>query len=232
MTKTEILKKLKTLGSKRNVEGMARYGIVSKHAYGVSAAPLYRLAKRIGKDHALALQLWKTQIFDARILATLIDDPARVTESQMERWARQFDNWAICDSCCGRLFRLTPFAYSKAVSWTRRKEEFVKRAGYVLIAVLAVHDKSAPDSRFERMIPLIRRGAKDERNMVKKGVNWALRQIGKRNMRLNRSAIRAAREISSMSGSAPRWVASDALRELTSRSVIQRLRKKAGKRRK
>lgn len=232
MTTSEILRKLESLGSRRNVEGMARYGIVARRAYGVTAPRLYRLAKEIGTNHTLALRLWKKDIHECRILATLIDDPALVTRSQMEQWVKDFDNWAVCDSCCGKLFRMTPFAYSKAVAWTRRNEVFVKRAGYVLIATMAVHDKGAPDSRFERMIPLLRRGASDQRHMVKKGVNWALRQIGKRNLRLHRIAVSAARDIAKSGTPAARWIASDALRELTNRSLVQRLRNRGRVRRK
>jgi 3-methyladenine DNA glycosylase AlkD len=222
----QILKRLESLGSRKNVEGMARYGIRSKKAFGVSAPKLRAMAKAIGRDHALAQRLWKTGVLDARALAALVDDPAKVTQQQMERWVRDFDNWAVCDTCCGRLFDKTPFAWKKAVEWSKRKEEYVKRAGYALMAWLAVHDKQADDNRFMKFLPHIKRGATDERNFVKKAVNWGLRQIGKRNLNLNGHAIRTAKEIDRIDSSAAKWVAGDALRELAGRAVPERLRKK------
>jgi 3-methyladenine DNA glycosylase AlkD len=205
------------------VEGMARFGIRAKRVFGASVPAIRRLAREIGKDHALAQALWESEIFDARLLASLVDDPAKVTSSQMEAWARDFDSWAVCDGCCCNLFDRTPFAYAKAIAWSRRKDEFVKRAGFVLMAGLAVHDKRAEDARFEPFFPRIRGEASDGRNMVKKGVNWALRQIGKRNVALNKRAIAEARVIAGMDAPSARWIASDALRELTSDAVRARL---------
>jgi 3-methyladenine DNA glycosylase AlkD len=173
------------------------------------------------------LKLWKSGSLEARALAALIDEPAKVTEAQMERWVRDFDNWAVCDTCCGYLFDKTPFAWKKAVQWSRRDEEFVKRAGYALMAWLAVHDKKAADAPFIKLLPHIKRGALDERNFVKKAVNWALRQIGKRNMALNKRAIQTAKEIRSIDTSAARWIASDALRELTRKAAQGRLMKRS-----
>jgi len=219
----EILDRLKSLGSPKAVEGMARFGIHVPVAWGVSAPNVRRLAKEIGKDHKLASQLWRTGVHDARILAALIDDPARITPSQMERWAGDFDSWAVCDAACGCLFDKTPYAWDKAAEWTGREREYVKRAGFVLMATLAVHDKKAPDQRFEEFLPLISKHATDERNFVKKGVNWALRQIGKRNRRLNALAIQAAERIRRIDSKAARWIAADALRELTSEGVRARL---------
>jgi len=221
----EILDRLRSLGDPRNVEGMARYGIRTKKAFGVSAPHLRQLAKELRKDHDLADQLWRTGVHDARVLAALIDDPALVTPRQMDRWAKDFDTWAVCDSACGCLFDKTPYAWDKAVEWIEREEEYVRRAGFVLMAALAVHDKKAPNERFEAFLSLIESHATDERNFVKKAVNWALRQIGKRNLHLNGLAIRAGERIRRIDSKAARWIAADALRELTSDKVRQRLKK-------
>lgn len=205
---------------------MARYGIRAVNVWGVSAPDLHGLAKELGRDHRLASQLWRTGVHDARILAALIDDPAKVTPSQMERWAGDFDSWAVCDAACGCLFDRTLHAWDKAVEWAGREPEYVKRAGFVLMATLAVHDKKAPDERFAKFLPLIVKHATDERNFVKKAVNWALRQLGKRNRRLNALAIRTAERIRRTDSRAARWIAADALRELTCGAVQARLQKK------
>ncbi len=211
----------------KNVEGMARFGISTNNTLGVSIYDLRPIAKQIGKSHALALQLWGSGIHEARILASYIDDAGKVTEAQMEKWVSQFDSWDVCDQVCSSLFDGTKFAYDKAVEWSRRKEEFVKRAGFVLMACLAVHDKNANDEKFLAFLPIIKRESCDERNFVKKAVNWALRQIGKsRNKRLNKAAIKTAKEISKIGCKAANWIASDALRELESPAVQARLRKK------
>jgi 3-methyladenine DNA glycosylase AlkD len=202
---------------------MARFGVHVAQALGVCAPNLRRLAREVGQDHALAARLWKTGIHEARILAALIDDPAKVTPRQMEQWAGDFDSWAVCDAACSCLFDKTPHAWDKAIEWTGREQEYVKRAGFVLRAALAVHDKKAPNERFEAFFPYIVKHATDERNFVKKAVNWALRQIGKRNRSLNRLAIRAAQDIRQIDSRAARWIASDALRELTSDAVQARL---------
>jgi len=204
---------------------------VAQQRFGLNAPQFRALARELGKNHALALQLWDTGNTDARILATLVDEPTLVTEAQMERWARDFDSWDVCDSACCYLFDKTGIAYRKAVEWSAREEEFVKRAGFALMAYLAVHDKRAPDAAFERFLPIIEREAGDERNFVKKAVNWALRQIGKRNSRLNRRAIAAARRIRKLHSRTARWIASDALRELQSEAVERRLRAGGAERR-
>ena len=219
----EILSFLKAKGSPRNVAGMARYGIVTANAYGAPSGVIKDLARSLGKDHSLARALWNTGVYDARILAAFVEEPNRVTESQMERWVLDFDNWAICDGICLHLFDKTPHAYAKAVAWSARQEEFVRRAGLVLMAVLAVHDKQAPDDVFRKFLGIITTRASDERNFVKKAVNWALRQIGKRNRALNRAAIAAAEEIAKRDSPAARWIARDALRELESAAVQRRL---------
>jgi 3-methyladenine DNA glycosylase AlkD len=203
---------------------MARFGIETQRAYGVSLPTLRRMARDIGTHHALALDLWTSGIHEARILASMIDDPRQVSERQMEQWVAGFDSWDVCDQCCSNLFDKTPFASRKAVEWSRREAEFIKRAGFVLMAALAVHDKRARDEAFLRFLPLIQREARDPRNFVRKAVNWALRQIGKRNLQLNRASIRMARAIQKIPSGSARWIAADALRELRGEAVQRRLR--------
>lgn len=223
MTADVIVGRLRKLANPKNVEGMARYGINTESAFGVPVPVLRAIAKEIGEDHGLAADLWRTGNHEARIIAPLIEDPARVTERQADRWVRQFDSWDICDLCCNNLLRKTPFAHEKAVEWSGNDREFVRRAGYVMMAVLAVHDKAAPDAVFAGYLRVVAAGASDERNMVKKAVNWALRSIGKRNLALNGKAAAAAKRIAKKDSKAARWVASDALRELTSKKVRERL---------
>jgi 3-methyladenine DNA glycosylase AlkD len=203
---------------------MARYGIKVEKAYGAPTPVLWALSRQIRGDHALAERLWATGIHDAKILASFSDDPDLVTEAQMERWALDFDSWDVVDQCCNRLFRRTPCAHRKAVEWTRREEEYVKRAGFVMMACLAVYDRTAKDSVFERYLKLIKRGATDERNFVKKAVNWALRQIGKRNLTLRDKAMKTAEEIRDLGTKSSCWIAADALRELRGPKTVARLR--------
>jgi 3-methyladenine DNA glycosylase AlkD len=217
---------LRRRASARNAAGMARFGINPRNTLGVNIPVLRSIARRYRNDHDLALQLWKTDIHEARLLAGFIDDPAQVSEKQMEAWVRDFDSWDICDLACGNLFDKTVFAYRKAKEWPYRKEEYVKRAGFVLMAALSVHDKKAADKVFVEFLPIIEGGACDERNFVRKAVNWALRQIGKRNLRLNRKAVKAAKVIARLDSKAANWIASDALRELTDKKVLDRLAKK------
>lgn len=204
---------------------MQRFGISTKTALGLRKPQMEAVAKKIGRDHALALQLWDSGIHEAKHVAAMIDDPKQVSEDQMDRWVKDFDSWDVCDDCCGTLFDKTPFAYRKAMEWSGREEEFVKRAGFALMAELAVHDKGAEDGKFLQFLPVIKMGAVDERNFVKKAVNWALRQIGKRNIALNRHAIVVAEEIARLESRTARWVAADTLRELKSEAVQNRLRK-------
>ena len=220
----EIMKFLESRADPAAIEGMARFGITAKKAYGVPTPVLRRLAREIGKDHELAGRLWATGILDARSLATLVDDPTRVTREQMELWVRDFDSWAICDGACLNLFRWTPWAYAKCRQWSSRHAEFVKRAAFSLMAGLTVSDKTAGDEAFRTFLPLIKREAVDERNFVRKAVNWALRQIGKRNRRLNRAAIQTAEEMRRQDSRSARWIAADALRELKSHAVQKRLK--------
>jgi 3-methyladenine DNA glycosylase AlkD len=223
----EVLEELRTRANPADLEGMARFGINTKRALGGSRLPdLRALAKRIGTDHELAFQLWRSKVHEARILAPMVDDPDQVTEDQMETWAKDFDSWDVVDGVCCTLFDRTPFAWDKAVEWSEREEEFVKRAAFTLMACLAVHDKESPDARFESLLPIIEREAGDRRNYVRKAVTWALRQIGKRNVHLNRQAIRTAERILQKGPRSGRWVASDALRELGAESVRARLRRR------
>lgn len=230
MTADEIVKKLKSLENPVNIAGMARFGIVTKKAFGISAPVLKSLAKEVKKQtqdrHALALELWQTGIHEARAIAYLIDDVKQVTEGQMESWVKDFDNWAICDGTCGTLFCKTQFAYQKAFEWSEREEEFIKRAGLVLPAWLAVHDKKADDIKIAQFLPIFESKADDERNFIKKAVNWSLRQIGKRNLHLNNLAIETAEKIKAQGTKSARWIAADALRELTNEKVLERLNKK------
>ncbi len=223
MQYSDILEELKSLSSPKAIEGMAKYGITPEKTYGVSIPNLRKIAKGIGTDHEVAQRLWASGIREARILASMIDDPEMVTEEQMESWVKDFDYWEICDQCCQNLFGRTKFAYQKAIEWSSNDKEFIKRAGFALMARLAVGDKRADDRQFERFLPIINREASDSRNFAKKAVNWALRQIGKRNLNLNRKAIEAAREIQKIDSRSAKWVASDAIRELTSKAVQERL---------
>lgn len=222
----QILSQLKSMENPKNVEGMARYGINPKNNLGISIYKLRPLAKEIGKNHKLSLELWNSGIHDARLLAVFIDDPKKVTEEQMDLWAKDFDSWDICDQACTSLFDLTPYAWKKVIEWAKREEEFVKRAAFSIIAGLAVHDKSATDEKFEQLIPIIIKHANDERNYVKKAVNWALRNIGKRNKTLNKKMVEVALTIQKIDSKPAKWIASDAIRELNSEKVRQRLERK------
>lgn len=224
----EVAERLQAMADPRNAVGMARFGIRADNVLGISIAQLRPLAKEVGKDHQLALALWDVDIHEARILAALVDDPKQVTAEQMESWVRGFDTWDICDVCCGHLFDRTPWAFPKSREWPSREEEFVKRAGFTLMATLAVHDKKAPDRQFRELLPLIAAGASDERNFVKKAVNWALRGIGKRNIELNKAAIECAEEIRGQGSRSARWIAGDALWELRSEAVRVRLEQREG----
>jgi 3-methyladenine DNA glycosylase AlkD len=221
-----IVGELRRLGTKRNVEGMAHYGIRAEKVFGVSKPKLDALARKIGKNHALGLELWSTGIQDAKILAGLISEPGKVTAAQMELWVRDFDNWDSCDGTCCHLFVFAGTAWQKAFAWTTRKDEFQKRGGFALAAYLAYRDKSAGDAKYAGFLKVIEREADDDRNFVRKAVNWALRNIGKRNQRLNRAAIATARRLQKKESRTARWIAADALRELEGEAVQARLRGK------
>ena len=221
---SKILDKLKSLSDPKAVEGMASFGINPKNTYGVSIPRIREIAKENHENHVLAEQLWGSGVHEARILACTIDDAKKVTEQQLENWVKDFDSWDVCDQCCLNLFDKTKFAYQKAMEWSSRKEEFVKRAGFVLMAVLAVHEKNTADEKFLNFLSIIKRESTDDRNFVKKAVNWALRQIGKRNKNLNAKAIETAKEILKMGSRSSKWIASDAIRELTNDAVKKRLK--------
>lgn len=218
-----VLDRLKGMGDPAGVRGMARFGIATDRAYGIRIPKLRKLARELGTDHDLAQDLWQTGVHEARIFASMIDDPKAVTESQMEAWVADFNSWDLCDQCCGNLFDKTSFAWAKTVEWAGRDEEFVKRTAFSLMANLALHDRAASNDGFVALFPLIVREARDERNYVKKAVNWALRQIGKRNRVLNGKAIETAEEIRQIDSRSARWIAADALRELHSEAVQRRL---------
>ncbi|MBC7259270.1 MAG: DNA alkylation repair protein [Chloroflexi bacterium] len=210
----DVLRMLQSHAHPDNVEGMARFGMTPDARLGVSVPDMRRIAKSIGRDHALALALWETGIPEARILASMVDDPAQLTDSQMEAWVADFNSWDVCDQVCMNLFDKSPLAWQKVGEWAQRDEEFVRRAAFALIACLAWHDKAAPDEAFIRLFPVIKAGATDGRNFVKKAASWALRQVGKRNANLRRAALDTAREIGQMDAKPARWIAADVIREL------------------
>ncbi len=221
----EVLERLKSMARPDQLEGMAKYGMVVERRLGVSIPNLRRMAKELGQDHKLALELWKTGIAEARLVAAMTGDPEKLTEGQMEDWVKGINSWDVCDQVCMNLFEKAPLAWKKIIDWSEREEEFVKRAAFALIACLAWHDKKAKDEKFIKLFPVIIRGATDERNFVKKAVNWALRNIGKRNLNMNKAAINTAREIRQIDSKAARWIASDTIRELESEAVQIRLKR-------
>jgi 3-methyladenine DNA glycosylase AlkD len=222
----EVLKRLKEEANPANLEGMSRYGMAIEKRFGASVPTMRKLAKELGKSHSLALELWNTGWAEAKMVAAMVDEPSRVTERQMDEWVMDFDSWDVCDQVCMNLFEKTPLAWKKIPEWSRREEEYVKRAAYALLACLAWHDKRAPDQNFTDLFPTIKSGAVDERNYVKKAVNWALRNIGKRNPSLNKAALALAAEILQMPSKAAKWIAADAIRELKSEAVQERLQGK------
>lgn len=212
----EVLAFLRKRGTRKNIDGMARYAIVAKNVYGVSVGDLRDLAKKLGKSHALATALWKTEVYEARMLAAFVEERDKVTPAQMDRWAKAFDNWAICDHCCFHLFDKTPHAWDKVEAWTRRPEEFVKRAGFALLASIALHDKKAPDAPFLKSLKWIERESTDERNFVKKGVNWALRSVGRRkNPALRTAALALSKKLAASDEATARWIGKDAVKDLS-----------------
>jgi len=222
-TVADVLAKLRAKANPKNVAGMAKFGMSVEGRLGVSVPEMRKLAKEVGRDHRLAQSLWKTGIAEAQIVAALIDDPAAVTSSQMDRWVKDFDSWDVCDQACLSLFDKSPLAWQKIPVWAEREEEFVKRAAFALVAGLAWHDKQAADQRFVELFPILMKGADDGRNYVKKAVSWAIRNIGKRNRKLNRAALRLAKDIQRVDSKPARWVGADALRELQSEAVQRRL---------
>lgn len=227
MRYSDVLKELHELADPRAAKKVERFGVSSQNAIGISAPVLRALARKIGTNQAISLKLWSTGFLEARALAALVGDPRLVTRRQMGEWARDFDSWAVCDACCGELFVWTPYALDKAFAWSSQKREYVKRAGFVLMAAAAIHLKTLSDDQFLPMLEAIERGSGDGRNFVRKSVNWALRQIGKRNSRLNKLAVQTARKLIRTDASPARWIGSDALKELTSDPVQRRLRVRA-----
>jgi len=221
----KVLEKLKDKASPDKLEGMARFGIAVEQRLGVAVPDMRRLAKGLGKNHELALELWSTGIDEAKIVAGMIADPKKLTADQMDDWVRGFNSWDVCDQVCMNLFDKSPLAWGKIYDWSIREEEFIKRAAFTLIACLAWHDKTMHDEKFIELLPVIVQGATDSRNFVKKAVNWALRHIGKRNLYLNEAAIDTAKAIQQLDSKAARWIASDAIRELESEAVKARLNK-------
>ena len=219
----EIINKLKSMSNPDAVAGMARYGISSKNNLGISIYRLRNYAKDIGKDHKLALKLWDSGIHDTRLLACFVDDPTKITGEQMDNWVKDFDSWDICDQACTSLFDLNALAWKKVFEWAERDEEFVKRGAFSLIAGLSVHDKKASNEKFEEFFPIIKKHSTDDRNYVKKAVNWALRNIGKRNLILNKLTIKLSEEILKIDSKSAKWIASDAIKELTSEKVQVKL---------
>src|ERR1043166_9551471 len=227
-----LLRALERKGSKRNRDGMARYGIAATKVFGVSVGIIRQMAKPHRNDHALALALWRTGWFEARLLSAFVEDPTKVTPDQMNRWARGFENWADCDTACFHLFDKTPHAWKKVREWSTSREEFVRRAAFALVASIALHDKSAPDPPFLDALKRIERASTDQRNFVKKAVSWALRSVGSRNYRLHREALRVATKLKRSANPAARWIGSDAARDLERPIVAKRLKRQASRDRK
>lgn len=219
-----VLATLKRLGSPRfRAEMETRYGIVTKDAFGVRMNQMQHVAKQLGRNHALALALWKTGNYEARTVAALVAEPERVTAALMDRWSRDFDNWAICDTVCFKLFDQVPPAFGRVKAWANQKDEFQKRAAFALLACLALHDEDAGDQVFKDMLPLIEAAATDERNFVKKGVSWALRAIGSRNVKLHAATMKIAQQLKTSPNAAARWIGSDVVRDITRPVVARRL---------
>lgn len=220
-----VMDMLRDTADPAQLEGMARFGIETNQRLGISIPDLRRIARDIAPSHELALELWETGNQEARILASMVDIPEEARNEQLESWVKDFNSWDICDQVCDNLIEHTRFAWDKIHEWHAREEEFVKRAAYVLIACKAWHDRQADDQRFIDLFPLIKAGATDTRNFVRKAVNWAIRNIGKRNPALNRASIALSRELLEMDDRTARWIAGDALRELQSEKIQQRLKK-------
>ena len=214
---------LKRKSTAHTLKGMARYGIPSDNALGVAVGDIRALGTQLGRNHDLAIALWETGCYEARMLTSFVAEPARVTPAQMDRWCRDFDSWAICDTLCFHLFDRTPHAWAKVRLWSAKRAEFEKRAAFALLASLALHDKQAPDAPFLQGLRLVEGAAADDRNFVKKGVNWALRAVGRRNPALHAAAVKLARRLAASTDATPRWVGKDALREITSPAVLKRL---------
>jgi 3-methyladenine DNA glycosylase AlkD len=226
---TEVVASIKRMGSKSVRDGMVRYGLPPDNAFGIPVGKMQNFAKGIGRNHELALALWETGHYEARMIAAFIDDPSLVTPAQMDRWCKDFDNWGIVDTVCFKLFDQTPHAWKKVVQWSNKRDEFQKRAAFALLASLAGHDKTASNQQFLNCLPLIEKASTDERNFVKKGVSWALRTVGRRNSELNEACTTVAQKLSTSSDPTARWLGKEALREFKSAVVARQLMKRARK---
>jgi 3-methyladenine DNA glycosylase AlkD len=218
------IESLEQMGTKHDYDNLSRFGITANKAFGVSVANIRLLAKRLGRSHELAAKLWDTGWYEARMLTSFVDEPARVTPTQMDRWCRDFDNWGITDTLCFHLFDRTPHAWAKVAQWSDKRAEFVKRASFALLASIALHDKKAPDDPFLESLTFIERAAPDDRNFVKKGVSWALRSVGRRNAALHEASVALSQRLVASSEPAARWIGKDAVKELTSPAVLRRLK--------
>ena len=227
----DILQSLEALATPRDLANLQRFGITAARPLGVSMANIQKLARQVGRDHATAAALWASGIYEARLLTAYVDDPAEVTPAQMDRWCRDFDNWGVCDTLCFALFDRTPHAWGRIDSWARARPEFVRRAAFALLASLAVHDKATPDEMFAARLPLVERAASDDRDLVRKGVSWALRTIGRRNRALHAAALEVAHRLAGAADPGSRWVGKDAVRELTGPVVTRQLQRRAAKKR-
>ncbi|MFL5327871.1 MAG: DNA alkylation repair protein [Gemmataceae bacterium] len=219
-----VVASLKRLGSQKVRDGLARFGLPSENAFGISMGEIQKLAKQIGKNHALAIQLWESEHYEARLLAAYVAEADKLTPGQMDRWIKDFDSWGLCDTVCFVLFDRTPHAFRKVTQWAKKKAEFEKRAAFALLASLALHDKKTGDEPFAKCLPLIEETATDERNFVKKGVSWALRTVGRRSLGLNKSSAALAKRLVKSDNPAARWIGRDALKELTSPRVVRWLK--------
>ncbi|NCN38906.1 MAG: DNA alkylation repair protein [Candidatus Aenigmarchaeota archaeon CG_4_10_14_0_8_um_filter_37_24] len=224
MEVNQIIQELKKHSNPKDREGMAKFGINPDKALGVRIPVLRKLAKQLGKNHTLAQQLWDTEIHEARILASMVDDPKLLTEKQIDKWSKDFNSWDLCDQCCMNLFEKLPSAFEKAIKLTDNEEEFVRRTGFALMACLAWHDKTSHDEEFLKFFPAIKKYSTDDRNFVKKAVNWALRNIGKRSVFLNKESLKAAKDIQKLDSKTAKWIASDAIRELEDPKIQKRLK--------
>jgi len=220
----DVVAKLRRMGNQSVREGMARFAIPSENAFGVAVGEMRKYAKELGRNHELAAELWEARWYEARMLACFVDDPTEVTPSQMDRWAKDFDSWAICDTACFHLFDRTPHAWSKVRQWAKRKDEFVRRASFALLACLALHDKKGSDEPFAEALALIEQYSDDDRNFVKKAVNWALRAIGRRSAALHGPALALSQKLGAMDLRSARWIGKDAARELIKNPPRRRAR--------
>jgi len=224
----EALAWLESHGTKKTRDGMARYGITAAKAYGVTVGDIRRLGKQLGPNHGVAVALWKTGVYEARMLAAFVGEPEKLTAAQMDEWCRDFDSWALCDTLCFGLFDRSPLAFDKVRTWARSREEFIKRAAFALLSCLALHGRGEGDAPYLGLLPLIEKAATDDRNFVKKAVNWALRSVGERSRALHAEALSMARRLAESTDATARWVGKDAVKGLQSPATLKRLTKKSG----